>query len=91
MTEYKRFTTRASAMVVLRCAYCSRKRFCHEIVIREECGHEAIDRLAELEDLIDAGKLIFVEGDDDEMVQIKVSRSWLKEMHRILHEKDIDC
>lgn len=56
MKEYKRFTTRASAMVVLRCAYCSRKRFCHEIVIREECGHEAIDRLAELEDLIDAGK-----------------------------------
>ena len=46
--------------------------------------------MQKLEDLIDAGKLIFVDGDDDEMVQIKVSRSWLKEMHRILHENDID-
>lgn len=34
---------------------------------------------------------IFVDADDDEMVQIKVSMSWLKEMYKILQEKDIDC
>lgn len=46
-----------------------------------DCEIETYCRLQKLEDLIDAGKLIFVEGDDDEMVQIKVARSWLKEMH----------
>ena len=56
-----------------------------------DCEIETYCRLQKLEDLIYAGKLIFVDADDDEMVQIKVSRSWLKEMHRILHEKDIDC
>lgn len=92
MKKYKRFTTRASASTVLRCAECSRKRLCNKILISERCGHEAIDRLAKLEDLIDAGKLIFVDAaDDDEMVQIKVSSSWLKEMHKILRDKDIDC
>lgn len=91
MKKYERFTIRAKATTVLRCEYCSRKRFCHEIAINARCGHEAIDRLAKLEDLIDGGKLIFVDADDDEIIQIKVSRSWLKEMYKILQEKDIDC
>ena len=56
-----------------------------------DCEIETYCRLQKLEDLIDAGKLIFADADGDEMVQIKVSRSWLKEMYRILHEKDIDC
>lgn len=90
MKKYKRFTIRTSKGLVCNCGSCSCKKFCCGITCRR-CDLEAIEKLAKLEDLIDAGKLIFVDADDGEMVQIKVSRSWLKEMHKILQEKDIDC
>lgn len=87
MTEYKRFT-KMNEMRQYNCRTCSMYMRCK---CYNDCEIETYCRLQNLEDLIDAGKLIFVDADDDEMVQIKVSRSWLKEMHRILHEKDIDC
>ena len=87
MTKYERFT-RMNEMRQYNCRTCSMYMRCK---CYNDCEIETYCRLQKLEDLIDAGKLIFVDGDDDEMVQIKVSRSWLKEMHRILHEKDIDC
>ena len=91
MTKYKRFTFR-DCVYTFSCTICSRQKRCIEGKRTGiQCGHEAADRLQKLEDLIEDGKLIFIDGDGDEMVQIKVSRSWLKEMHRILHEKDIDC
>lgn len=91
MKEYKRFTARTTnGYTVCNCFDCSRRARCRNASIGI-CGFESIERLSKLEDLIDAGKLIFVDANDDEMVQIKVSRSWLKEMHRILHENDIDC
>lgn len=89
--KYKRFTIRTKeGLLMCNCTSCSCKDFCCRLTSRR-CDLEAIQKLAKLEDLIDAGKLIFVDADDDEMVQIKVSRSWLKEIHRILHKKDIDC
>ena len=87
MTEYKRFT-KMNEMRQYNCRTCSMYMRCK---CYNDCEIETYCRLQKLEDLIDSGKLIFVDADDDEMVQIKVSRSWLKEMHRILHEKDIDC
>lgn len=91
MKEYKRFTARTTnGYTLFNCIDCSRKALCRNYSL-ELCGLESIERLSKLEDLIDAGKLIFVDADDDGMVQIKVSRSWLKEMHKILQEKDIDC
>lgn len=91
MKEYKRFTVRTTnGYTVCNCFDCSRRARCRNASIGI-CGFESIERLSKLEDLIEDGKLIFVDEDDNEMVQIKVSRSWLKEMHRILHEKDIDC
>lgn len=91
MKEYKRLIARTTkGNIVCNCRNCSRKEFCSGIT-SGRCDLEVYGRLAKLEDLIEAGKLIFVDEDDDEMVQIKVSQSWLKEIHRILHEKDIDC
>ena len=87
MTKYERFT-RKNVMRQYNCRTCSMYMRCSYY---NDCEIETYCRLQKLEDLIDAGKLIFVDANDDEMVQIKVSRSWLKEMHRILHEKDIDC
>lgn len=87
MTEYKRLTKK-NEMRQYSCRTCSMFIRCK---CYNDCEIERYCRLQKLEDLIEDGKLIFVDADDDEMVQIKVSRSWLKEMHRILHEKDIDC
>ena len=87
MTEYKRLT-KMNEMRQYNCRTCSMYMRCK---CYNDCEIETYCRLQKLEDLIDAGKLIYVDANDDEMVQIKVSRSWLKEMHRILHEKDIDC
>ena len=87
MTEYKRITSKKGKHLY-KCGNCPAKEGCDGYF---DCLDMTYRRLRELENLIEDGKLIFVDADDDEMVQIKVSRSWLKEMHRILHEKDIDC
>lgn len=87
MTVYKRITSKKEKHYY-KCENCPAKVGCDGYFDSLDITYR---QLRELEDLIDAGKLIFVDADDDEMVQIKVSRSWLKEMHRILHEKDIDC
>ena len=87
MTEYKRITSKKGKHSYI-CENCPAKDDCDGYF---DCLDMTYRRLRELENLVEDDKLIFVDADDDEMVQIKVSRSWLKEMHRILHEKDIDC
>lgn len=87
MTEYKRITSKKGKQSYI-CENCPAKDDCDGY---SDCLDMTYRRLRELENLVEDGRLIFVDADDDEMVQIKVSRSWLKEMHRILHEKDIDC
>ena len=87
MTKYERLT-KMNEMRQYNCRTCSMYMRCK---CYNDCEIDTYCRLQKLVDLIDAGKLIFVDADNDEMVQIKVSRSWLEEMHRILHEKDIDC
>ena len=87
MTEYKRFT-KMNEMRQYNCRTCSMYMRCK---CYNDCEIETYCRLQKLEDLIDDGKLIFVDNDGDDLVEIKVSRSWLREMHRILQEKDIDC
>lgn len=90
--KYRRFTVRGGIYTFF-CERCSRiKRCTGGMRPGIHCGLEAVERLQRLENLIEDGKLIFIDSaDDDEMVQIKVSRAWLKEMYKILQEKDIDC
>ena len=88
MTKYKRFTIIHNGRNSYDCRVCSRYEKCTS---NTYCKIEAYYRLQKLEDLIDDGKLIFVDNDEHDLVEIKVSRSWLREMHRILQEKDIDC
>lgn len=87
MTEYKRITSKKGKHSY-KCGNCPANEGCDGYF---DCLDMTYRRLRELENLIEDGNLIFDDANDDEMIQIKVSRSWLKEMHRIFHENDIDC